>query len=79
MVGLVVRHEMRIALAGIALGLVSTFALAPVMASLLYDVAPRDPATFIAVGVALAAASLLTSWSAAARAASVDPMIVLQH
>ena len=60
------------------MGLLATFALAPVMATLLYDMTPRDPATFIAVGVALASASLLTSWSAAARAARVDPMVVLR-
>jgi predicted permease len=77
-VSLVVWHEMHVALAGIALGLLATFALAPVMATLLYDVTPRDPATFVAVGVALASASLLTSWSAAARAARVDPMVVLR-
>jgi len=77
-VSLVVWHEMHVALAGIALGLLATFALSPVMATLLYDMTPRDPATFIAVGVALASASLLTSWSAAARAARVDPMVVLR-
>ena len=49
------------------------------MASLLYGVSPRDPVTFIAVGLALGSASLLTSWRAAARAAAVDPAIVLQH
>jgi len=77
-VGLVVRHEMAVAMAGIALGVLGTFALAPVMAGMLYDVAPRDPATFAAAGVALASASLLTSWSAAARVARVDPMVVLR-
>jgi predicted permease len=78
-VRMVVRREMRAALAGIATGLVGALALAPVMASLLYGVPPRDPATFVAVGLALASASLLTSWRAAARAAAVDPAIVLQH
>ena len=77
-VRLVVRHEMAVAMAGIALGALGTFALAPVMAGMLYDVAPRDPATFAAAGVALGLASLLTSWSAAARVARVDPMVVLR-
>jgi hypothetical protein len=45
---------------------------------MLYDVAPRDPATFAAAAVALASASLLTSWSAAAKVAKVDPMVVLR-
>ena len=66
-------------LCGIAFGLLGTFALTPIMANLLYDVAPRDPATFVAVGMALATASLFTSWIAAAKAAGVDPAIVLRH
>jgi putative ABC transport system permease protein len=78
-VRLVAQHEMRFAFAGVALGLLGAFTLTPVMANLLYDVAPRDPATFAAVGVALATASLLTSWTAAAKAASVDPVMALRH
>lgn len=74
----VVRHEMRVAFAGIALGLLGAFALAPVMASAVYGVPPRDPVTFVVGGVALALAALLTSWRAAARAARVDPIVVLQ-
>ena len=56
----------------------TAFALAPLLDALLYDVAPRDFATFAAVTLALAVASTLTSWSAAARAGSVDPMKVLR-
>jgi putative ABC transport system permease protein len=76
---LVVQHEMRFAVAGIALGLMGTFAVTPVVASLLYEVAPRDTATFAAVGAALALASLLTSYGAASTASRVDPVIVLRH
>ena len=77
-VRLVVRHEMAGAIAGIALGVLGTFALAPVMAGMLYDVAPRDPATFAAAAGALASACLLTSWGAAARVTRVNPMVVLR-
>jgi predicted permease len=77
-VRLVVRHEIAVGIAGIALGVLGTLALAPVMAGMLYDVNPRDPLTFAAAGVALASASLLTAWSAAARVARVDPMVVLR-
>jgi putative ABC transport system permease protein len=76
---LVVRREMAFAAAGIALGVVGTFALAPLLDTVLYDVAPRDVATFAAVTLAMAAAATLTSWSAAARAASVDPVNVLRR
>ena len=77
-VRLVVRREIAFVAAGVALGVVGTFALAPLINALLYDVAPRDFATFAAVTIALAIASTLTSWSAAARAANVDPMKVLR-
>ena len=74
----VVRHEMTVAMVGIALGVLGMFVLAPVMAGMLYDVAPRDLATFAAAGGSLASASLLTSWCAAARVARVDPVVVLR-
>ena len=74
----VVRHEMAVAMVGIALGVLGMFALAPVMAGMLYDVPPRDLATFAAAGGSLASASLLTSWCAAARVARVDPVVVLR-
>jgi putative ABC transport system permease protein len=74
----VVRREMAVAMVGIALGVLGMFVLTPVMAGMLYDVAPRDPATFAAAGGSLASASLLTSWCAAARVARVDPVVVLR-
>ena len=75
---LVVRREMAFVTVGIALGVLGTFALAPVLDAMLYDVAPRDPATFAAITLALASASILTAWMAAARAARVDPVKVLR-
>jgi hypothetical protein len=75
---LVVRHEMSVVIAGIAVGVLATYMLAPIMAGMLYEVAPRDAFTFTAVAIALAAASLVTSWSAAAKAARVDPVVVLR-
>ena len=74
----VVRYEMAVAMVGIALGVLGMFVLTPVMAGMLYDVAPRDLATFAAAGGSLASASLLTSWCAAARVARVDPVVVLR-
>ena len=67
-----------LAMVGIALGVLGMFVLTPLMAGMLYDVAPRDLATFAAAGGSLASASLLTSWCAAARVARVDPVVVLR-
>ena len=77
-IGLVVRGEMRVVGLGLLPGLFGAFALAPLMSGLLYGVAARDAMTFVAVGVALTVAALLTSWTAAARSARVDPIVVIQ-
>ncbi len=74
----VVRHDIAVAMVGIALGVLGMFVLAPVMTVMLYDVPPRDLATFAAAGGSLALTSLLTSWCAAARVARVDPVVVLR-
>jgi len=48
------------------------------MLSLLYQVDPVDPATFVAVSVMLCAAALAASWIPARRASRVDPMETLR-
>jgi predicted permease len=77
-IGLVVRGEMRVVGLGLLPGLLGAFVLAPLMGGVLYGVAARDAVTFVAVGVALTVAALLTSWTAAARSARVDPIVVIQ-
>ncbi len=64
---------------GVALGGFFAFALARLMASLLYGVPARDPGTFAAVASLLAAVGLLATWLPARRAARVDPMAALRH
>jgi len=48
------------------------------IASLLYDVSPRDPAVFAGTSVTLLAIALAACWIPARRAASVDPLIALR-
>jgi predicted permease len=64
---------------GLALGLAAAFAFARVMASLLYDVAPNDPATFAAIVSILVACVLLACWRPAWRASLIDPQVALRH
>jgi ABC-type antimicrobial peptide transport system permease subunit len=78
-VGMVVRQGMAIALAGITVGVAGALALTRVMSSLLYEVPPRDPGTFVFVTTALAITALVACGVPAVRAAHVDPAIALRH
>ena len=76
---LVVREGMLVALAGIGAGLLGAMALSRVLASLLYGVPERDPATFAAVAAGLALVALAACAAPAFRASKVDPIIALRY
>jgi len=76
---LVMRGGARIALFGIATGIAGALALTRLMASLLFEVKPTDPATFAGVAILLAFVGLAACYIPARRATRVDPMIVLRY
>ena len=76
---LVIRQGLKLASAGIAMGLVASLALTRLMSSLLFGVGAADPLTFAGVAALLAAAALLACCIPAWRAARVDPMIALRR
>jgi putative ABC transport system permease protein len=78
-VRLVVSEGMKLALAGAALGLAGSFALTRVLAGLLYDISPTDPATLAAASLALLAVAWLATLLPARRAARVDPLTALRY
>jgi ABC-type lipoprotein release transport system permease subunit len=63
---------------GVAIGLVGAFAVSRLVASVLYDVAPTDPITFVVVAVMLIAVAALASWLPGLRAGRVDPAETLR-
>jgi putative ABC transport system permease protein len=78
MVWLVVRQSMRVALAGVCVGLFAALGLTRLMASLLYEVNPFDPVSYAAVSLILIATALVASWIPARVAARVDPLVALR-
>ena len=77
-IGSVVREGVRLTTAGVVLGLVLALVGGRLLRGLLYGVSASDPATFIAVGVAVFGAAALASWVPARRAARVDPLTALR-
>ncbi|HUX32384.1 MAG TPA: ABC transporter permease [Gemmatimonadaceae bacterium] len=76
--GLVVRDALRLAVAGLALGVVAALATSRVLGGLLYGVAPWDPWVYAGAALALGAVALLAGWIPARRAAAVDPAVALR-
>jgi ABC-type antimicrobial peptide transport system permease subunit len=62
---------------GIAVGVVLALLLTRVLGSLLHDVAPSDPLTFVVVLLIISAVSIAASLAPARRAGRIDPNIVL--
>ena len=77
--GEILRHGMGLALIGSALGIGGALAASRVMASLLHEVKPRDPAIFIVTSVLIAAVALGACYIPARRAARLDPMTALRY
>jgi predicted permease len=76
--GLVLQQGLTLAAAGIIAGVVAALLLTRLMQSLLYEVGPADPGTFVVVTAALLAVSLLASALPAFRATRVSPLVALR-
>ncbi len=77
--GLVLKEALRLTALGVGLGLIGAFAATRVLRSLLFEVKPTDPATFIFLSLLLTLVALLASYIPARRATKVDPLVALRY
>ena len=70
---------MRLAVIGMAAGVILTLTLTRVVSTLLVGVEPHDLATFNLVGILFLIITALASWLPARRAARLDPTVALRQ
>jgi putative ABC transport system permease protein len=78
-IALVLRQGLRLAAAGIAIGLMGGLALSRLIVSFLFGVTAHDPAVFVMVPFVLAVVALFACVIPAYRGARVDPLVALRY
>lgn len=76
---MIVGDGMRLASAGLAIGLMTSLVVMRYLQSQLYGVQSADPITFCCVAAGLALVTLAACYFPARRATKVDPLIALRH
>ena len=68
----------RLAVAGLAIGIVAAFGLTRLLAGLLFGVKASDPFVFVMVPLLLGGVALLAAWLPVRRATRINPMRALR-
>jgi len=75
---LVVGEGLGLVTLGAALGLAGALIVTRVLQSMLFDLTPSDPATYVSIVALLGVAAIVASWIPARRASRVDPVVALR-
>lgn len=76
---MVLGQGMKLAIAGIAIGLAAGLALMRVLSRLLFEISPTDMRTFTVVALGLGLVALFACYLPARRATKVDPLVALRY
>ena len=76
---MVIAQGLKLAVAGVLVGVLSSLALGRILSGFLYGVSPTDPITILGVAALLIFVALLASYLPARRATRVDPMVALRY
>jgi putative ABC transport system permease protein len=76
---IIVGEGLRLALIGVAVGLIAAFALTRLLQSFLFGISAYDPLTFVGVSVLLILVAVAACYFPARRATQVDPLVALRY
>jgi putative ABC transport system permease protein len=76
---LILGQGLRLAVVGVAIGLLAAIAFTRLLQGLLFGISASDPLTFVVIAVLLVGVALLACWIPARRATKVDPLEALRQ
>jgi putative ABC transport system permease protein len=75
---MILAQGLRLAIAGVVVGLAGAFAFTRLLKGLLFGISASDPLTFAVIAIVLVGVALLACWLPARRATKVDPLEALR-
>ena len=77
-VGLIIRQAVLLAVVGIVIGVAGAIGLSRLLQTMLFELSPTDPVSFILVAAGLLFVAIVAAWWPARRAVAVDPLVALR-
>ena len=78
-VRLIIGQGLTLSTVGIGIGLLASFGLTRLMASMLVGIQPTDPATYTLVSALFLLVTVIACWVPARRAGVIDPVVALHE